>query len=137
MAKAGYKFDEVKKLQWLQSYAKCKSVTQSCQSVDISTQTLYDTLKDDAYFKEQKDNIDNVVNDVVEQSLNKRALGFTVIEEKLTKDGEIVKLKKELPPDTLACMYWLNNRRPENWKNKVEHSGNSNEPIRFEIVTKK
>lgn len=46
-------------------------------------------------------------------SLFKRATGYT------TAEG------KELPPDTVACIYWLKNRRPQEWRDKheVEHSG--------------
>lgn len=36
---------------------------------------------------------------------------------------EVVTVKRKAPPDTMAGMYWLNNREREsgNWRQKVEH----------------
>ena len=28
------------------------------------------------------------------------------------------KTKKHIPPDTTAIIYWLNNRKPKDWRNK-------------------
>ena len=47
----------------------------------------------------------------VAKAMYKRALGLTIIEEALTKDGQIVQLRKELPPDTPAAKHWLANRQ--------------------------
>jgi hypothetical protein len=35
---------------------------------------------------------------------------------------KIVELTQEVPPDTTACIFWLKNRQPEQWRDKVEHS---------------
>lgn len=35
---------------------------------------------------------------------------------------EIVEIIQEVPPDTTACIYWLKNRRPDKWRDKVEHT---------------
>ena len=34
----------------------------------------------------------------------------------------IKKVKKHIPPDVVACMCWLNNRRPQDWRQKTEQS---------------
>lgn len=34
---------------------------------------------------------------------------------------EVVELTQEVPPDTTACIYWLKNRQPDKWRDKVEH----------------
>ena len=39
-----------------------------------------------------------------------------------TEDVRVVELKQEIPPDTTACIYWLKNRQPEKWRDKVEHA---------------
>lgn len=62
--------------------------------------------------KQSKDYCDNMV----EAALYKRAMGLKVSQEAMRSDGEIVELKKELPPDTGACVVWLANRRPAQWK---------------------
>lgn len=41
------------------------------------------------------------------------------------EEVEIVDLLQEIPPDTTAAIFWLKNRQPQNWRDKVEvkHSG--------------
>jgi hypothetical protein len=58
-------------------------------------------------------------------ALYKSGMGEHYIEEeKLISDGEgnqkIVTLRKQVPPDFRAQSLWLRNRRPENWRDKVE-----------------
>lgn len=65
-------------------------------------------------------------DDNVEAALYKRACGFeydeTTWEEKLTRDGIVVEVKKvvrkTVPPDPTSAMFWLTNRRPLVWKYK-------------------
>lgn len=86
----------------------------------------------------------------VENSLYQRANGYTVtevVEEvygvptgKKDKDGKpIIKyekahrrtVKKEIPPDTTAQIFWLKNRQPDKWRDRrvTEVSGINEEPI--------
>lgn len=53
-------------------------------------------------------------------ALYKRALGFKETKIKETKDG-LFREEVVYPPDVKACAFWLTNRRPDQWKNKVEH----------------
>ena len=64
-------------------------------------------------------------DDQVEASLFKRALGYEYETTASTSRGEIYTIVKDVPPDTLACIFWLKNRRPERWRDKteIEHSG--------------
>lgn len=41
---------------------------------------------------------------------------------------EIVNLQQEQPPDTTASIFWLKNRKPDRWRDKIEtqHSGDVN-----------
>ena len=64
----------------------------------------------------------------VENSLLKRALGYDY-EEKITEvrdlpDGNrekyIKTIKKHVPPDVGAIIFWLKNRRADKWKDKPE-----------------
>lgn len=64
-----------------------------------------------------------VPDDNVEAALYRRSCGYeydeVTVEEKLTREGEVVKLtkvtRKTLPPDPTSMMFWLANRRPEKW----------------------
>jgi len=60
-------------------------------------------------------------NHKVEQSLFKRALGYS-IKETTKKDGKPVQVVlKEMAPDPLSCIFWLKNRSPKRWRDVVEH----------------
>src|SRR2546421_609115 len=71
-----------------------------------------------AALKQGKDYAD----DRVEQSLYRRALGYSHDAVKiLQNDGApvLVPYVEHFPPDTTACIFWLKNRRPEDWRERV------------------
>jgi transcriptional regulator with XRE-family HTH domain len=82
-----------------------------------------------------------IVDIQVENALLKRALGYTYKEttreaqfNPQTEQYEMVVTKevtKEVVPDTTAQIFWLKNRKPEEWRDKkdVEHSGSVNNPF--------
>ncbi len=83
-------------------------------------------------------------DDEVENSLFKRATGYEyeeVTTSVQSKGGEqyteVKKVKKSIPPDTLACIYWLKNRRPDKWKDKQEIDHKISEITTVEFVVKK
>jgi len=51
------------------------------------------------------------------------------VEEAVTKDGEIVKLHKQLPSDTAAAKHWLSNRQRGRWSNNGESTITTTEPL--------
>ena len=64
-----------------------------------------------------------VVDQQVENALFKRALGYTWEEEtrERTSGGEMVLVKtvtRHVPPDVTAQIFWLKNRKPEEWRDK-------------------
>jgi hypothetical protein len=59
----------------------------------------------------------------VEQSLYRRAVGATLDETDIrVVDGKIVKteIRKQLPPDTTACIFWLKNRNRKDWRDRID-----------------
>lgn len=66
-----------------------------------------------------------IADQKVELSLYERANGVTRKKQVLDKDGNLVWLEEELPPDPTSMIFWLKNRRRDLWKDKqdVEHSG--------------
>lgn len=80
-----------------------------------------------------------IVDYEVESALLKKALGYKVKEQKVTKDGELIDVEREIPPDTTAQIFWLKNRRPDRWRDKVENI-NINQPnreIKINIISTK
>ena len=74
-------------------------------------------------------------NKVVENSLYNRANGMTLTDKKIIKnpDGSIRQeiTTKEIPPDTIAGIFWLKNRDSSRWRDKqeVEHSGEAEQSV--------
>lgn len=60
--------------------------------------------------------------EVVEKNLLKRANGYNYTEViKEAKDGELAvskTVRKEMPPDVTAQIFWLKNRHPDRWREK-------------------
>jgi hypothetical protein len=59
----------------------------------------------------------------VERSLLNRALGYTYEAVKIvTVDGApcSVKYTEHVPPDVVACIFWLKNRKPDQWRDKLD-----------------
>lgn len=67
-------------------------------------------------------------DELVKRSLYEKAVGYTFTEEVAFKSGsevKVVTLTKQREPDTIAAIFWLKNREPENWKDRTEkhHTG--------------
>lgn len=100
---------------------------QIAHNIGIRRETLYT-------WKKEYPNIDNalkrgkeVVDRQVENALLKRALGYRY-DEITRENGAITKIvTKEVHPDTTAQIFWLKNRKPDEWRDKqhLEHSGES------------
>ena len=105
----------------------------------ISIASLYVYKKEYLEFSESL-KCAGAYDDEVVDSLHKNTLGGIVEllkpikvkkkffeEGKLVREEEVVEYHKEeiyVQPDTLAQMYWLNNRQPSKWKAKpVDNSG--------------
>lgn len=79
-----------------------------------------------AHYKEFSDSLKigaEVASDRVEESLYHRAVGYSHPEEKLfCHEGEVIRAEtvKHYPPDTGAMVWWLKNRRPNEWRERTE-----------------
>lgn len=60
----------------------------------------------------------------VEQSLYRRALGYSHDAVKIFKNKDeeavLVPYVEHYPPDTTACIFWLKNRQPDQWRDKFD-----------------
>lgn len=75
-----------------------------------------------AALREGKDAFD----ERIEKSLAHRALGYTYDAEEIKMIDDVVvrvPIKKHVPPDVTACIFWLKNRRPDEWRdvNQTNH----------------
>ncbi len=93
--------------------------------LDISEATLNNWKKEYPEFLESIKKGKVISDGEVVNSLYKRATGYTAIEEKpmlINGELEMVQTKKQYPPDSTACFFWLKNRRKENWRDKQDIS---------------
>lgn len=80
----------------------------------------------------------------VVESLYKRAIGIEYEEVELKTDGQNKSkrvVKKLIPPDTTAQIFWLKNRQPKSWRDKqeIDHQSSdgsmSPKPRKVELVS--
>lgn len=80
-----------------------------------------------------------VSDERVERSLFARANGYEHDEVDIrVVSGEIVQtpIRKYYPPDTTAAIFWLKNRRPDLWRDKVEQTitGPNGGPVQVQRI---
>lgn len=76
-------------------------------------------------------------NETVVNSLLHRAIGYQHKEDKIfMHNGKpvIVETIKHYPPDPTSCIFWLKNRLPDEWREKVEGKGDDEDPPPVEII---
>ena len=83
--------------------------------MSINADTLYRWQKKYPSLYEALKNGKDEADIVVENSLYRRATGGYSYE--VTKTERTI---KEVPPDTTAQIFWLKNRRPQDWRDKRE-----------------
>ncbi len=123
---------------------------QIAHNIGITEQTLNNWKKRFPSLFESLKRGKEVIDRQVENALLKRALGYEyeevkqiVEKDEMGKDRKRVeKIKKVVLPDTTAQIFWLKNRKPEQWRDKhnIDHSGTmevkSDEAEKYEELIK-
>ena len=104
---------------------------QIAKNIGISRQSLWKWKEKEVDILNALKKGKEVVDIEVENALLKRALGYTVTlkEQKVDKDGCVHDLVKDVhvPGDTTAQIFWLKNRRKQQWRDKVDVETNGEE----------
>lgn len=90
---------------------------------DVHTATLYRWKTEHPGFREAIKIGGAPCDDRVERSLYQKATGYTIETEKVfNANGEVLRAKtfENIPPDTGAAIFWLKNRRKDQWRDKTE-----------------
>ena len=98
---------------------------QLAEFFDVSETTINNWKIDHPEFLESlkigKEETDNLV----EQSLYRRAMGYSCTETKVFKLSDDTLLTKDVikhyPPSDTAMIFWLKNRRPKDWRDVQKH----------------
>ena len=93
---------------------------QIAKNIGINRTTLYDWKKKEVNIADALKKGKEVIDFEGENALLKRALGYEYEEETYENGILTKKVKKQVPPDTTAQIFWLKNRKKEQWREKVE-----------------
>ena len=119
---------------------------QIAHNIGINTATLYRWKDQHSEICEAIKKGKQVADQEVENALFKRACGYKCVEirrapRQNVETGETVlevisETEKEVPPDVTAAIFWLKNRKPEEWRDgkNLELSGKVVPSGDFEIV---
>lgn len=111
---------------------------QISEKLEINEQTLNNWKKAHPDFFESLKRGKESIDDQVESALLRRALGFVnpnavkIFMPAGASEPVYAPYDEYYPPDIMACIYWLNNRRPGKWKRNPE-SGDDDDN-RLEVV---
>ena len=97
---------------------------QIAKNIGINRTTLYDWKKKETNIADALKKGKEVIDFEVENALLKRALGYEYEEETYENGILTKKVKKQVPPDTTAQIFWLKNRQVKKWRDKVEIADN-------------
>ena len=97
---------------------------QIAKNIGINRTTLYDWKKKEVNIADTLKKGKEVIDFEVENALLKRALGYEYEEETYENGILTKKVKKQVPPDTTAQIFWLKNRQVKKWRDKVEIADN-------------
>jgi hypothetical protein len=103
--------------------------------VDESTITRWKQEIEEFCTSIKKGKVDADAN--VADSLYKRACGYEHPEDHISQyEGEaiITPTIKHYPPDPTACIFWLKNRRKNEWRDRHEFAGPDGGPIPVQII---
>ena len=111
-------------------------------NIGISAQTYYEWQKRFPEFREALKKGKAPVDIQVENALLKRALGYdyeeTVTEIQQGADGREIKhvrrIRKHMPPEVGAIVFWLKNRRPGKWRDKVEQAPEASNELLMSLL---
>lgn len=95
------------------------------KAIDVTEQTLNNWKTDHPEFFESLKRAKEIADQEVVRSLFERATGYNFASMKIMQyEGcpVIVHHVEHVPPDVTAGIFWLKNRQPDQWRDKVEHN---------------
>ena len=95
---------------------------QIANNIGINAKTLYEWKNKESKISNVLKKAREVVDYEVENALYKRAVGYRYDEITYENGVETKRITKEVAPDTIAQIFWLKNRKKEQWREKQEYN---------------
>lgn len=102
----------------------------------VSERTVYRWQHEHPLFRQTLKLGKEAADERVIKSLYRRAVGYSFDAVKIVADAKtgastVVPYEEHVPPDTTAAIFWLKNRRADEWRDKssTELSGPNGQPI--------
>jgi hypothetical protein len=99
---------------------------------EVSDRTIYRWQSQHPEFCQALKAGKDAADERVERSLYHRATGYTFEAVKIFQhQGQPVTVpyREHVPPDTTAMIFWLKNRRKDQWRDRHEHTGADGGPL--------
>jgi len=101
---------------------------------EVDARTIYRWKAEFEEFRQSLKRGKDEADDLVEQRLFQRATGYThdAVRIFMPKDADepvYAPYVEHHPPDVTAAIFWLKNRRSDQWRDRHEHSGPGGGPV--------
>ena len=93
---------------------------QIAHNIGIGVRTFYEWLSKYKQLKQVLKQSKEVVDREVENALLKSAIGYYLDEERIDSEGNVYQVRRFVPPNTTAQIFWLKNRKPNEWRDKKQ-----------------
>lgn len=80
-----------------------------------------------------------IADNLVERSLYQRAVGYSHPDVHISNyQGTVAQtpITKHYPPETVACIFWLKNRRSAEWRDRIAHTDPNGDPLGTGFIDK-
>lgn len=116
------------KLIVLEGWARNLTDADIAKNIGITPQTLIEWKKKHPKFRDALKNGREVVDTMVENALLKTALGYETTEY-IIDGGKKKAVKKQVPPNVTAMIFWLKNRKYTEWRDKRDVNIEGSVPV--------
>lgn len=117
-------------------YAQGATDVEVADALGIHVATLYRWQHEHPEFREAARVAKEAADDRVERSLYHVAVGYSYDTVRILQhNGKpvVVPYREHVPPDAKAAAFWLKNRQPEKWRDRIEHAGPNGGPIQAAV----
>lgn len=117
-------FTEIVAKKIVELFEEGKTDEKVAEIIGVSSQTIRNWRKGNKEFLWAVNEAKQKADEIVEASLFQRAAGYTHQAEKIhfDKDGGVhrAEYREHYPPDATSMIFWLKNRKPAEWRDRVE-----------------